>query len=127
MMTIKQAMRYLLGAALIAAGANHFRIPDFYVSIMPAYLPWPLVLVYLSGVAEIVVGALLLFESSKRLAAWGAIALFVAVFPANLQMALHSELYPQWSPVALWIRLPLQAVLIAWAYWLARPGPERSA
>lgn len=52
LMAIKQAMQYLLGGALIAAGANHFRIPDFYTSIMPAYLPWHLALVYLSGLAE---------------------------------------------------------------------------
>ena len=126
-MTFKQAMRYLLGAALIAAGANHFRIPDFYVGIMPPYMPWHLALVYLSGVAEIVLGGSLLFERSSRTAAWGAIALFVAVFPANLHMAMHAGLYPQFSPAALWMRLPLQAALIAWAYWLTRTTSGRSA
>jgi uncharacterized membrane protein len=126
MSMVRRTMRYLLGGALILAGANHFRMPAFYVSIMPDYLPWHLVLVYLSGIAEIVVGALLLFEFSRRFAAWSAFALFIAVFPANLQMALHTELYPQFSPVALWLRLPLQAVLLAWAYWLTRPASEES-
>ena len=121
MRAIKTAMRYLLGAFLVAAGANHFRIPDFYVSIMPPYLPWHLELVYFSGAAEIVLGALLFFEASKRLAAWGAVALMVAVFPANLHMALNTALYPQFSPAALWLRLPGQALLLAWAYWLTRP------
>ncbi len=52
--------------------------------------------------------------------AWGLIALLVAVFPANLHMTLHPELYPSISPVALWIRLPIQGLLIAWAYWYTR-------
>lgn len=106
------------------AGANHFRDPAFYVSIMPAYLPWHLQLVYVSGVAELVVGALLLFRRSRRIAAWAAIALMIAVFPANLQMALHPDLYAQFSPVALWLRLPLQGVLILWAYWFTRSEPD---
>jgi len=117
---LKATLRYLLGTFLVFAGANHFRIPEFYVSIMPAYLPWHLALVYASGAAEIALGVLLFFERVKRPAAWGAVALMVAVFPANLQMALHPELYPQFSAAALWIRLPLQGVLIAWACWLTR-------
>lgn len=121
MKSLKTPLRYLFGALLVAAGANHFRTPEFYVSIMPAYLPWHLELVYLSGAAEIVIGLLLFFKRWKRLAAWGAAALMVAVFPANLQMALHPDLYPQFSVEALWLRLPLQAVLLAWACWLTRP------
>lgn len=120
MQRLKTTMRYLLGACLAAAGANHFRVPEFYVSIMPAYLPWHRELVYLSGAIEIALGVLLFFDASRRLAAWGAVALMVAVFPANLQMALNSALYPQFSPAALWIRLPGQALLLAWAWWLTR-------
>jgi len=119
---LKTALRYLLGAFLVVAGSNHFRDPQFYVSIMPAYLPWHFPLVYLSGAAEIALGVLLCFERTKRLGAWGAVALMFAVFPANLQMALHPELYPQFSVAALWIRLPLQGVLIAWAWWFTRPS-----
>jgi uncharacterized membrane protein len=65
----------------IDAGANHFLNTPFYVSIMPPYLPWHLALVYLSGVAEMGLGALLLFEQWSVLAGWGLIALLIAVFP----------------------------------------------
>ena len=122
---LKKWMCYLLGVLLVLAGANHFRDPAFYVSIMPRYLPWHLELVYLSGAAEIATGAALLVERLRRFAAWTAVALFVAVFPANLQMALHPELYPQFSPEMLWLRLPLQGVLVAWAYWLTRGDSSR--
>lgn len=102
------------------AGINHFLDTDFYVNIMPSYLPLHRELVYLSGVFEIALGALLLFQRTTKLAAWGLIALLIAVFPANVQMALHPELYTQFSPTALWLRLPLQFVLIAFVYWFTR-------
>jgi len=104
----------------IAAGANHFFNTPFYVSIMPPYLPWHLALVYISGLAEIGLGVLLLFERWSVLAGWGLIALLIAVFPANIHMALHPELYTYASPFGLWLRLPLQGVLIVWAYWYTR-------
>jgi uncharacterized membrane protein len=117
----KRLARYLFGAFFVLAGLNHFLMTGFYVGIVPPYLPWPLALVIISGLAEIGLGALLLVQRWSVLAAWGLIALLIAVFPANLHMALHPALYP-WAPVALlWLRLPLQAVLIAWAYWHTRP------
>jgi uncharacterized membrane protein len=91
------------------------------LNIMPPYLPWHTALVYLSGVIEMVLGVMLLFRRVERLAAWGMIALIVAVTPANIQMAIHPELYPDYSPTTLWVRLALQSVLIAWAYWYTRP------
>ncbi len=112
--------RILFGALFVVAGLNHFRNPGFYVGIMPPYLPWPLALVYLSGVAEIVLGALLLVPTWTVMAAWGLIALLIAVFPANVHMAMHPDLYPSISPTALLVRLPLQGVLVAWAYWYTR-------
>ncbi len=121
MQNAKTIGRYLLGIGFGLAGANHFLNAAFYVAIMPPYLPWPLELVYLSGLAEIGLGALLLVPRWSRAAAWGLIALLVAVFPANLHMALNSGLYPWAPPAALWVRLPLQAVLIAWAYAYTRP------
>ena len=124
-MRVKQALRYVLGTALVAAGTNHFLHTAFYVSIMPDYLPWHTALVYISGVAEITLGALLFVRRVQTLAAWGTLALMFAVFPANLQMALHTDLYPQFSALALWLRLPFQLVLIAWAYWLTRPDTIR--
>ena len=84
---------------------------------MPPYLPWHRSLVLISGVAEIVLGAGLLSPRLQAVAAWGLIALLVAVFPANLHMAFNPNLFPEFSPAMLWIRLPLQGVLIAWAYW----------
>lgn len=118
---LKRLLRYVLGAAFIAAGANHFLNTGFYLSIMPDYLPWHRALVYASGVAEMALGALLFVSRFRKLAAWGMIALMIAVFPANLQMALHTGLYPQFSELALWLRIPGQAMLIAWAWWYTRP------
>jgi uncharacterized membrane protein len=83
-------------------------------------MPWPLFLIYLSGFFEVAFGLLLFVPKYTRLAAWGLVALLVAVFPANLHMALNTQLFPGLPPLALWLRLPLQAILIAWAYWLTR-------
>ena len=127
MPTLKTPFRYLLGAFFIAAGLNHFWHTPFYVAMMPPWLPAPLALVYLSGVAEIGLGALLLFSRWQVLAGWGLIALSVAVFPANVHMALNPELFTQFSPSGLWLRLPLQAAVIAWAYWYTRPAARGSA
>ena len=117
----KEFLRWVYGVIFTLAGANHFMHTEFYLSIMPPYLPSHLALVYASGVCEIALGIALLFRSTQRFAAWGMIALIVAVTPANLHMAVHAELYPRFSPAVLWIRLLLQVVLIAWAYWYARP------
>jgi len=112
--------RYLLGVFFIAAGINHFVSPAFYIAMMPSYLPWHAELVVISGVAEAMLGGLLLFKRWAALAGWGLIALLIAVFPANVQMALHPDLYPSISPVVLWWRLPFQAVFIAWVWWCSR-------
>jgi uncharacterized protein (TIGR03067 family) len=113
---VRLVMRWLFGLLFLAAGANHFFSPDFYVAIMPPYLPWHLALVYLSGVAEMALGGLLLVRCCQRLAAWGLIALLIAVFPANIHMTLQAEPFTLYQALLL-VRLPLQAVLIAWAYW----------
>ena len=123
---LKHISRWLYGLFFIVAGANHFLNTLFYVSIMPPYLPWPVALVYVSGVAEIGLGGLLLFERWSRLAAWGLIALLIAVFPANVHMAVHPELYSWASSLGLWLRLFLQGILIAWAYWYTRPQYTRT-
>lgn len=117
---LKIAARFLFAAFFIAAGVNHFVNPAFYVGIMPPYLPWHLALVYVSGVAEIVLGGMLCFRRWMALAGWGLIALLIAVFPANVHMALNPELYAPLSSVALWIRLPIQFLLIAWAWAYTR-------
>ena len=118
---IKTALLWLMGVAYVLAGANHFAHPDFYIQMMPSYLPWQAFLVQLSGVAEIALGLGVLVPRTRRLAAWGVVALLLAVFPANLNMALHPDAFPDVSKMALYIRLPIQLLLIGWAYWYTRP------
>lgn len=119
---LKTLSRYLLGLLFIGAGINHFWHTPFYVSMMPSYLPGHLALVYISGAAEMALGALLLFDRWQVIAGWGVIALCIAVFPANLNMALHPDQFSQFSPTALWWRLPLQLLAIGWAYVYTRSG-----
>jgi uncharacterized membrane protein len=120
MTILKLVLKYLLAAFFVLAGVNHFRHPDIYLRIMPPYFPWHLFFVYLTGVFEIVLGVLLPIPRFTRWAGFGLIALLIAIFPANIHMAANTELYPDISPILLWIRLPLQGVLIAWAYWYTR-------
>ena len=120
---IKPALRWLLTVFMVAAGVNHFIAPETYAAMVPSFLPAPRALVYVSGIAEIAGGLGLILPATRRLAAWGLIALFLAVFPANINMAVNdlplgSRQLPAW---ALWGRLPLQLVLIAWAFWYTRP------
>jgi uncharacterized membrane protein len=129
---VRTVLRLLLAAVLLGAGVMHFVDPWFFVQIMPPYLPWHWEAVYVSGVIEILLGIGLLIPATSRLAAWGAIALFIAVFPANLHMAMANVQFDpppasgQPSQTAAWLRLPVQLVLIAWAYWLTRePGRRR--
>ena len=112
--------RSLTGAIFILAGLAHFLQPRRYQAIMPPYLPLHNELVAVSGAAEIVLGALLCFRGSTRLAGWGLVALLVAVFPANLHMALHPRRYAPFPAWVLWARLPLQPLLILWVYWCSR-------
>jgi uncharacterized membrane protein len=113
---LKLLLKYSLGLSFALAGLYHFINPAFYLRMMPPYLPWHHFLVYLSGFFEATLGLLLLVPRYTRLAAWGLIALLVAVFPANVFMALNPQLFPGIPPLVLWLRLPLQAVFIAWAY-----------
>ena len=106
----------------IAGGVNHFAHADFYLPMMPDYLPSHVLLVQSSGVAEVILGAALLVPRLERLAAWGILALLVAVFPANLHMALHPDRFPAMAPAMLWLRLPLQLPLLAWAWVYTRAG-----
>lgn len=117
--------RITLGTLLTLAGVNHLVNPRFYESIMPDYLPWHRPLVILSGYAEIICGLLALIPRWPRLARWGITALLVAVFPANVHMAVHSERYPAVPAWLLWLRLPLQAVMIAWTHWCVVGKHER--
>ena len=114
---LKSILRILFALFFVGAGINHFAMTGFYLRMMPTYLPWPLELVQITGVAEVVLGGLLLIPAKAPAAAWGLILLLIVVFPANVQMALHPETFPEFGRTALWLRLPLQGVLIAWAWW----------
>ena len=120
MWRMKLASKYLLAILLIGVGTLHFVQPDFFVKIMPPYLPLHLELVYLSGLIEVALGLLLLDPRSSRLAAWGIIALLIAVFPANIYLYQHQELLPA-SPLVHFLRLLLQGLFILWAYWHTKP------
>jgi uncharacterized membrane protein len=120
MQTFKIVMKYLLALLFILAGVNHFYNPDFYLRIMPPYLPWPSALHLIAGFFEFVFGVMLLIPRFQKWAAWGLIALLLAIFPANIHMAVNHHLYPEVSMVFLWIRLPLQFVPIAWAWWYTK-------
>ena len=121
MKILKAILKYLFGILFILAGANHFYNPNFYLKIMPPILPAHLFLVYLSGVFEIALGILLLIPRFTRIAAWGLTALLIAVFPANIYMWLNPQVFSEFSQTALSIRLLLQFVLIAWAFWFTKP------
>jgi uncharacterized membrane protein len=108
--------RLLCGPTFIFAGVMHFVIPKVYKRIVPPYLPAPEALVYASGVAEIIGGAGLMVPSTRRRAGWWLIATLLAVFPANVHMALHADDFPEvpGGRISLWARLPFQGVFIAW-------------
>lgn len=95
-------------------------MPEFYLRIMPPYLPAPLFLIYLSGFLEIGFGFALLLPKYSRRAAWGIILLLIAVYPANIYMAMNTDLFSDINAFVLYLRLPLQFVLIAWAFWFTR-------
>lgn len=107
---------YLQAVIYIVAGINHFISPKTYLAIMPPYIPAHNLMVLLSGIAELLLGIGLLFPATRSMAAWGLVFLLIAVFPANIYMATSSRFLkmPGWLR---WARLPLQAVLIWWAYY----------
>jgi uncharacterized membrane protein len=111
--------RPVVAATFLAAGALHFLKPRVYESMMPRYLPAHRELVYASGVAELAGGAGMLHPRTARGAAYWLVATLIAIFPANVEMAVHSERFTRFPPAALWARLPLQALLIAWI-WRAK-------
>lgn len=119
--TLKTIFRIIFALFFVAAGVNHFVSPDFYLNIMPPYLPWPYALVLISGAAEVVLGVGLLIPKTRRLAAWGLIALLIAVLPAHVHMVMNPQLYPDIPVVGLWLRLPVQGLLILWAWTYTRP------
>ena len=118
-----QVSRYALALIMAAAGTLHFTATDTYVSIMPAYLPLHRELVYISGAFEILFGLGLLWRRTREVAGIGLIILFIAVLPANVNMAVN-DIQPadfRIPAFLLWARLPFQFVLIYWAWRVSRP------
>jgi len=124
MQKVKSNFLYLMALGYILAGILHFINPAFYLNIMPPYIPFHLKLVYLTGVCEIIVGVLLLPLKTRRVGAWLLIALLIAIYPANIQMAIN---YWQNGNPDLWIalvRLPIQFILI-WLAWIYKEDIKR--
>jgi len=126
-----QILRYL-GLAIVflwffLGGVGHFTMTEFFVSIMPPYVPFHLPIVYISGVFEIVLALLILWPGVRPLAGWGLFALTIAVTPANIHMWLHPELFPDASETALSIRLVVQVILLALIWWSTQvESPDRA-
>lgn len=121
----KTILMWVLGVSMIAVGLLHFVHPDPFLRIVPPPIPAEFA-VYASGVFEVLGGVGLLIPRTRRAAAWGLIALYVCVFPANIYMAVEgiqldpANPAPEW---AAWLRLPFQALFIAWAWWFTREDP----
>jgi uncharacterized membrane protein len=113
----------LFGPFFVLAGLMHFVIPRSYAAIVPDWLPANRrLVVYASGVAEIAGGVGVIHPSTRRVASWWSVATLIAVFPANVHMTLHPDRYTvPGGRLALWLRLPIQALFVAWALAAGRP------
>ena len=103
-------------------GVDHFINPDFYLSIMPPAFPLHLEAVYISGLFEILGGIGVLIPRFRRFSGWGLVALLIAVYPANIYMAITPEAFPDIPISALYFRLALQFLFFYWAYSVTRPS-----
>lgn len=115
----------LVALYFLIGGVTHFTSPEFFVAIMPPYLPYHLEIVWISGVFEILGGLGLLIPRTRLLAGYGLIALTIAVSPANIHMAMNPNLFPDVSSALLYFRLVLQLFLL-WLIWFSF-GAERGA
>jgi uncharacterized membrane protein len=125
----RRIVRVVIALAMMWIGVMHFVKPEGFVKIVPKFLPAPLTLVLVSGFFEVLGGVGLLIPQARKWASWGLVALYVSVFPANVNMALNhidldGHVMPTW---ALWLRLPFQLVFIGLALWVGREaGHDRS-
>ncbi len=120
MKRIKIASIILMSMFYVRFGVDHFLSPEWYLQIVPPYLPFPLELVYISGAFEILFGVMLLHPYTRTYAGWGLILLLVAVFPANIYLAQTNGQAMGTSALVAWGRLPFQLLFICIAYWHAR-------
>jgi len=114
---IKKASSILLGIFFVAVGVLHFVKTALFVGAVPPYIPYPTEMVLISGVFEILGGIGVIVKPVRKWAGIGLIALLIAVYPANIHMAVHNELFPAIPPVVLWIRLVFQPILIVWVWY----------
>lgn len=110
---------YAIAALFVGTGLAHFVWPSIFVRIVPPYFSRPRLLVSLSGGAEVAGGVGVLMPSLRLYAGWGLILLLCAVFPVHVYMARHPEAFPRIPRWALYARIPLQFLLMAWVYWAA--------
>ena len=130
-MTLRTIVRAFTAAAFVSIGTLHFIRPGIFTRIVPPMMPAPLLLVRISGGCEIAGGIGLMVPRLRKPAAWGLIALLIAVFPANVYMAVAPDKFtdlkaPAW---VWWLRLPFQTVFIAMVGWvgLKRKPKERQS
>ena len=117
---IKTISIIIMSLFYIGAGINHFINSDWYVRIVPPSLPFKVAIVYISGVFEVILGSLLIFPKTRFIAGWGLILLLLAVYPANIYVALTNGKAMDTTPMIAWARLPFQFVFIVLAYWHSR-------
>jgi uncharacterized membrane protein len=116
----------VMGALYVVAGINHFWHPATYAAIMPPYIPLPMLMIAISGAAEILggIGVLIpdgfVLARTRCAAAWGLVALLIAVLPVHINMCLHPAQFPGIPIWGIWLRLPLQLPLIGWAWFYTR-------
>jgi len=116
--------RYLIAFSFVAAGLLHFLKTRMFMQIMPNYIPWHKAMVWISGLAEVAGGIGILFPATRLPAVYGLLLLLLAVFPANINMAIKSYRKAGLSPYTwlLLLRLPLQFVLMYWVWWAGTHG-----
>ena len=114
---IKTISIIIMSLFYIGAGISHFINPDWFVRIVPPILPFKIAIVYISGITEVILGSLLIFPRTRFIAGWGLILLLLAVFPANIYVALTQGEAMDTTPMIAWARLPFQIVFIGLAYW----------
>ncbi len=120
---VKNTSLIILILFYTVAGINHFHSPDSYIRIIPAYISYPKLANVAAGVFEIAFAILLIFKQTRRLAAWGIILMLIAFLPVHIDMISHAPLMLgsfKVTPLIAWLRIPLQGLLIAWAWWYTR-------
>jgi uncharacterized membrane protein len=114
---LKNVSAIVVSLLFIVGGIMHFVKSAMYARIVPAWLPYPMFMIYLSGFFEVLGGIGVLIPQFRRAAGIGLILLLLAVFPANINMAIHAADFPEQFRWLIWMRLPMQLLIIAWVAW----------